>query len=82
MRELIVNKKRRATLPRELRKSIGIAPGSRLEAEQREGEIIIRPAVLNKKPTDAIWGLVTRAGERNPKSLARDAIAIRKRIRN
>jgi len=74
MPELIVKRK--------LRKRVEIAPGSRLEAEQREGEIIIRPLVPTKKPTDAIWGLVTRAGERNPKSLARDAIAIRKRIRN
>ena len=79
MPELIVDQKHRVTLPRELRKTLGITYGSRLEAEQRAGEIVMRPVVPIRNPTQAIWGLVTTASERNPKRVARQAIAIRKR---
>jgi len=78
--ELIVDEKHRVTLPRELRKRLGITSGSKLEAEQRGGEIVIRPAVLIRKPTEAIWRLAPRAADRNPKKKARQAIAGRKRL--
>jgi len=69
--ELIVDEKHRVTLPRELRKRLGITSGSKLEAEQRGGEIVIRPAIR---------GLAPRAADRNPKKQARQAIAGRKRL--
>ena len=80
MAQLIVDRKHRVTLPAELRKSLGIASGSRLEVEQRGSEIVIRPAVPVKKPTEAIWGLVPTAISRNPKAQAREAIAKRKSL--
>ena len=80
MADLIVDEKHPVTLPRELRKSLGITPGSKLEAEQRGGEIVIRPTVPIKKPTEAIWRLAPRAVGRNPKRQAREAIAKRERL--
>lgn len=56
MAELIVDEKHRVTLPRDMRERLGIASGSKLEVEQRGDEIIIRPAVPTKNPTQAIWG--------------------------
>jgi AbrB family looped-hinge helix DNA binding protein len=73
--ELVVDEKHRVTLPRELRKRLGITSGSRLEAEQKGSEIVIRPIVPVKNPTDAIWGLASGIRDRNPKRLAREAIA-------
>jgi AbrB family looped-hinge helix DNA binding protein len=77
--EVIVDEKNRVTLPRELRRRLGIASGSKLEVEQMGAEIVIRPAVPLKKPTESIWGLANAAG-RNPKRQAREAIAKRKRL--
>lgn len=77
--ELVVDEKHRITLPRGLREKLGIKQGTRLEAEQKGSQIIIRPAVSVKSPTDAIWGLARTEAERNPKRAARAAIA--KRIR-
>jgi len=78
--ELIVDEKHRVTLPRALRKNLGITSGTKLEAQQRGGEIIIRPAVPIRNPTDAIWGLASGIVQRNPKNQAREAIAKRKRL--
>jgi AbrB family looped-hinge helix DNA binding protein len=78
--ELIVDEKHRVTLPRALRKNLGITSGTKLEAQQRGGEIIIRPAVPIRNPTDAIWGLASGIVQRNPKHQAREAIAKRKRL--
>jgi AbrB family looped-hinge helix DNA binding protein len=77
--EVVVDEKNRVTLPRELRRRLGVESGSKLEIEQRGGEIVLRPAVPIKKPTEAIWGLAKAAG-RNPKRQAREAIARRKRL--
>ena len=76
--ELIVDEKHRVTLPRELRKSLGITSGSKLEAEQRGREIVIRPAVPIERPTETIWGLALGRADRNPKRQARQAIARRR----
>jgi AbrB family looped-hinge helix DNA binding protein len=78
--ELIVDEKHRVTLPRELRKHLGITSGSRLEAEQKGSEIVIRPVVPVKNPTDAIWDLASGVRDRNPKRLAREAIAKRSKL--
>jgi len=78
--ELVVDEKHRVTLPRELRKRLGITSGSRLEAEQKGSEIVIRPLVPVKNPTDAIWGLATGVVDRNPKRRAREAIAKRRKL--
>ena len=80
MAQLVVDEKHRVTLPRELRKRLGITSGSRLEAEQKGSEIVIRPIVPVKNPTDTIWGLATRVVDRNPKRRAREAIAKRRRL--
>jgi AbrB family looped-hinge helix DNA binding protein len=77
--ELIVDKKHRVTLPRALRKGLGITSGTKLEAEQRSGEIVIRPSVPVRNPTDSIWGLASGTVQRNPKQHARRAIGKRKR---
>jgi len=78
--ELIVDEKHRVTLPRELRRRLGIESGSKLEVEQRGGEIVIRPSVPINKPTEAIWGLAPTAVGRNPKRQAREAMAKRNRL--
>ena len=78
MAELIVDEKHRVTLPRALRKNLGITSGTKLEAQQRGGEIIIRPAVPIRNPTDTIWSLASGIVQRNPKHQAREAIAKRK----
>jgi AbrB family looped-hinge helix DNA binding protein len=78
--ELVVDEKHRVTLPRALRRSLGITSGTKLEAEERSGEIVIRPSVPVKSPTDSIWGLASGISQRNPKHYAREAIAKRKRV--
>jgi AbrB family looped-hinge helix DNA binding protein len=78
--ELVVDERHRVTLPRELRKRLGITSGSRLEAEQKGSEIVIRPVVPVKNPTDAIWGLASGVVDRNPKRRAREAIANRGKL--
>ena len=80
MAELVVDEKHRVMLPRELRTRLGITSGSKLEAEQRGGEIIMRPVVPVKKPTQALWGLAREVPGRNAKREAREAIARRRRL--
>ena len=80
MAQLVVDEKHRVTLPRELRKRLGITSGSRLEAEQKGNEIVIRPLLPVKNPTDTIWGLATGVADRNPKRRAREAIAKRRKL--
>ena len=80
MAELIVDDKNRITIPRELRRRLGIESGSKLEVQQRGGKIVIRPAVPIEKPTEAIWRLAASTVNRNPKRQARESIAKRKRL--
>ncbi len=80
MAELIVDEKRRITLPKELGGRLGITSGSRLEVEQRGGEIVLKPLVPIKKPTEALWGLARSRGQWSPKKEAREAMANRKRL--
>lgn len=82
MAQLIVDEKHRITLPRGLRKRLGITSGSKLEVEQRGSVITIRPVVPVKNPTEALWGLARGTPEGNPKRQARQAIAKRKRLGN
>lgn len=70
MAELIVDEKRRITLPKELEGRLGITSGSKLEVEQRGGEIVLKPLVPIKNPTEALWGL---AGSRTAESEERSA---------
>jgi len=78
--ELIVDEKRRITLPKELGRRLGIISGSRLEVEQRGAEIVLKPLVPIKNPTEALWGLARGRGRWNPKKEARGAMANRKRL--
>jgi len=78
--EVIVDEKNRLTLPRELRRKLGIESGSKLQIEQVGAQIVIKPAVPIKEPTESIWGLAARGSGRNPKEQAREAIAKRKRL--
>jgi AbrB family looped-hinge helix DNA binding protein len=78
--QVIVDEKHRLTLPKEVRKRLGIDPGSELQVELKGAEIVIRPILPVKNPTEALWGLVPTAPERNPKKTARQAIAKRKRL--
>ncbi len=80
MAEITVDRKHRITIPMGLRRRLGITSGSKLEAEARGTEIVIRPAVPVKRPTEAMWGLVRGIVQRNPKKRARKAIASRKRL--
>ena len=61
-----MDEKNRLTLPRELRRRLGIESGSKLQLEQVGAQIIIKPAVPIKEPTESIWGLAARGSQ--PKS--------------
>lgn len=78
--QVVVDEKHRVTLPRRLRRSLGIKSGSTLEVEQVGAKIVISPPVPIKKPTEAIWGLTRKVERGNPKRQARKAIAKRKRL--
>jgi AbrB family looped-hinge helix DNA binding protein len=78
--EVIVDEKNRLTLPKDLRKKLGIESGSKLQLEQVGAQIIIKPAVPIKEPTESIWGLAGRGFGRSPKKQAREAIAKRKKL--
>lgn len=80
MTEVIVDEKNRLTLPKDFRKKLGIESGSKLQLEQVGAQIIIKPAVPIKEPTESIWGLAGWRSERNPKRQAREGIAKRKRL--
>jgi len=73
--EVNVDKKYRIVLPKEVRKPLGILPGSLLEAEHEKGAIILRPKVPVRKPTEALWGMARGIIEESPKKVARKAIA-------
>jgi len=75
MTEVGVDKKYRIVLPKELRKPFGIEAGSVLEAKYKKGEIILKPKVPIKKPTEALWGIAKGIVEESPKKVARKAIA-------
>jgi len=75
MTEVCVDKKYRIVLPKELRKPLGVAVGSVLEAEYKKGGIIIRRKVPIQKPTEALWGVAKEIVEESPKKVARKAIA-------
>lgn len=78
MTEVIVDKKHRVVLPKELRKPLKIAAGSVLEAEYKEGAIFLTPKVPIKRPTEALWGMAEGVEEESPKKVAREAIAKRR----
>ncbi|MDY6850018.1 MAG: AbrB/MazE/SpoVT family DNA-binding domain-containing protein [Geoalkalibacter sp.] len=47
MREnIIVSSRGQITLPAEMRKKLGIQPGGVLIAEERNGEVVLRPAAV------------------------------------
>jgi len=77
---VVVDEKHRVTLPRRVRRSLGIRSGSRLDVEQVGAKIVISPPVAIRKPTEAIWGLARGVEGGNPKRQAREAIARRKRL--
>ncbi len=78
--QVVVDEKHRVTLPRRLRRSLGIKSGSTLEVEQVGAKLVISPSVAIKKPTEAIWGLARKVEGGNPKRQVREAIAKRKRL--
>ena len=80
MGEVVVDEKNRLTLPRELRRKLGIESGSKLQLEQVGAQIIIKPTVPIKEPTESIWGLAGRGSDRDPKRQAREVIAKRRRL--
>lgn len=52
--KVVVSEKGQVTIPKALRDSLGIAPGSELEFEEREGHLVAVPVV----PTDPLEALV------------------------
>jgi len=80
MTEVRVDHKNRIVLPKELRESLGIVPGSMVNAEYRGGAIILVPKVPVKGPTQALWGLAMGIIEDDPKKVARRAIAKRSKL--
>jgi len=80
--EATVDEKHRVTIPREIRKQLGIGHRSKVEVVLRGAEIIVKPVLPVKNPTQAIWGLVRKAEERNPKKRSREAVAKRKKAGN
>jgi AbrB family looped-hinge helix DNA binding protein len=75
MSEVSVDGKYRVVLPKKLRELLGIKPGSVLEAEHDRGAIVLRPKIPVPKPTEALWGIAGKIIEKNPKRVARRAIA-------
>jgi AbrB family looped-hinge helix DNA binding protein len=71
---LIVSSRGQITLPAEMRKHLGIEPGSPLIIEERDGELTLRPA--------AVFGLETYTDEQIAQWDSEDALspAERKRI--
>lgn len=75
MSEIVLDEKHRITLPKELRERLGISPGTVLEAEYRDGSILLRPKLPLRRPTETLWGMVKGVVEESPKKVARKAIA-------
>lgn len=75
MSEIAVDEKHRITLPKELREQLGISPGTVLEAEYRDGDIVLKPKLPLRRPTEALWGIAKGIVEESPKKVARKAIA-------
>ena len=77
MTEVEVDKKNRITIPKQLRRPLGIHPGSTLEAKREKNRLLLIPNLPTKNPTDRLWGLAAGIRDREPKKTARRAIATR-----
>ncbi len=77
MIEVAVDRRHRITIPKELRRPLGIRPGSTLEVIREKGKLLLIPNLPVKNPTERLWGLAAGIRDRNPKKTARRAIATR-----
>lgn len=75
--EVVVDRKHRVTIPKQLRHRMRIDAGSTLVVNFVNGLITMRPRVPVAKPTETLWGLVGGAADESPKSVARRAIVER-----
>ena len=57
------------TIPKALRDSLGIGPGSQIEFAEVDGELVGRK-VMDRDPVDAAWGVLRRTGRRTDELLA------------
>lgn len=80
MVEVVVDERNRVTLPKKLRDQLGIAAGSVLEVDFKEGVIVFAPKVPVKSPTEALWRMAAGIIEESPKKVAREAIGKRSRL--
>ena len=60
------------SIPAEVRKKLGVGPGSVLEWDERDDEIIVRRA--GKHSSSDVHAALFSAGERKPRATVKDAV--------
>lgn len=53
-----ISAKGRITVPEEVRKRLGLVPGTPVEFELREGEVVLRKGVRAQHPVDRVFGIL------------------------
>jgi antitoxin PrlF len=53
-----ISSKGQITIPVEIRDRLGLTPGTRVEMELREGEVVLRKGVECEHPVDQVFGIL------------------------
>jgi AbrB family looped-hinge helix DNA binding protein len=48
----------RITIPAEVRNRLGLVPGTEVELELRDGEIVLRKGLRSRHPVDRVFGIL------------------------
>ena len=59
-----IDEKGRITIPKELRKRLGIEPGDRVSIDVRNEEIVVKPAISRTRAIALLEGCITEATTR------------------
>ncbi|MDI6807099.1 MAG: AbrB/MazE/SpoVT family DNA-binding domain-containing protein [Candidatus Aenigmarchaeota archaeon] len=62
----------RIVIPKEIRKKLGIQPGSKAIVTLRDREIVVKPKEIIERPVERLWKSVKVKPEVSPKKVARE----------
>jgi AbrB family looped-hinge helix DNA binding protein len=54
----VMGERGQVTIPKELRRRLGLQPGQEVRFEERRGVLVLRKALAEKSPLDNLWGII------------------------